>query len=137
MVTIGSWRNRQTRHAQTVQIGGSNPREPTNHWNHPEGDIVEGQDAALSAREYGFESRCPRQDGRTDAEGRDGDLGGLISLEMRVRFPPPRPWPVRPMEGRRSYKPHTGVRFPHRLPVQRWAKANGARSLTPSLFFGS
>src|SRR5262249_13182254 len=25
------------------------------------------------------------------AEGRDGDLGGLISLEMRVRFPPPRP----------------------------------------------
>ena len=30
---------------------------------HPEGDIVEGKDAALSAREYGFESRCPRQDG--------------------------------------------------------------------------
>jgi hypothetical protein len=26
-----------------------------------------------------------------DAEGRDGDLGGLISLNMRVRFPPPRP----------------------------------------------
>jgi hypothetical protein len=25
------------------------------------------------------------------AEGRDGDLGGLISLTMRVRFPPPRP----------------------------------------------
>ena len=25
------------------------------------------------------------------AEGRDGDLGGLISLEMRVQFPPPRP----------------------------------------------
>jgi hypothetical protein len=30
------------------------------------------------------------------------------------------------MEGRRSYKPHTGVRFPHRLPIRRWAKANGA-----------
>ena len=25
------------------------------------------------------------------AEGRDGDLGGPISLAMRVRFPPPRP----------------------------------------------
>jgi hypothetical protein len=25
------------------------------------------------------------------AEGRDGDLGGLISLGMRVRFPPPLP----------------------------------------------
>jgi hypothetical protein len=30
------------------------------------------------------------------------------------------------MEGRRSYKPHTGVRFPHRLPIRWWAKANGA-----------
>src|SRR5437879_1487645 len=30
---------------------------------HSEGDIVEGKDAALSAREYGFESRCPRQNG--------------------------------------------------------------------------
>ena len=30
------------------------------------------------------------------------------------------------MEGRRSYKPHTGVRFPHRLPNRWWAKANGA-----------
>jgi hypothetical protein len=27
----------------------------------------------------------------TAAEGRDGDLGGPISLAMRVRFPPPRP----------------------------------------------
>ena len=42
---------------------GSNPREPTNRRGHAEGDIVEGKDAALSAREYGFESRCPRQDG--------------------------------------------------------------------------
>jgi hypothetical protein len=30
------------------------------------------------------------------------------------------------MEGRRSYKPRTGVRFPHRLPDRWWAKANGA-----------
>lgn len=52
-----------------------------------------------------------------DAEGRDGDLGGLISLEMRVRFPPPRPQPVRSKEGQRSYKPLMGVRFPHRLPL--------------------
>ena len=51
---------------------GSNPSEATiRAWrnveshrsNHPEGDIVERKDAALSAREYGFESRCPRQDG--------------------------------------------------------------------------
>ena len=47
---------------------GSNPREPTipawrNRWDHAEGDIVEWQDAALSARKYGFDSRCPRQDG--------------------------------------------------------------------------
>ena len=50
---------------------GSNPREPTipargfesPRWDHSDGDIVEGKDAALSAREYGFESRCPRQDG--------------------------------------------------------------------------
>ena len=35
----------------------------SHRWDHPEGDIVEGKDAALSAREYGFESRCPRQDG--------------------------------------------------------------------------
>jgi hypothetical protein len=35
---------------------GSNPTAGTS------GDIVEGQDSALSAREYGFESRCPRQD---------------------------------------------------------------------------
>lgn len=129
MVTtiIGSWRNWQTRHVQTVQIGvripasrpstqpsvaelayavGSTPterigrvfraerllvisprstlgemlddalrgartpiKEPStcgfesHRWDHPEGDIVEGKDSALSAREYGFESRCPRQDG--------------------------------------------------------------------------
>ena len=50
------------------------------------------------------------------AEGRDGDLGGLISLDMRVQFPPPRPQPVRSMEGQRFYKPLMGVRFPHRLP---------------------
>ena len=36
------------------------------------------------------------------AEGRDGDLGGLISLDMRVQFPPPRPQPVRSMEGQRK-----------------------------------
>ena len=34
--------------------------------------------------------------------------------------------PVRSMGGQRSYKPLTGVRFPHRLPVRWWAKANGA-----------
>src|SRR5262249_3365417 len=66
------------------------------------------KDAALAAREYGFESRCPRQDGGRLAEGRDGDLGSPISSNMRVRFPPPRPTPVRSTGGRRSYTPHTG-----------------------------
>ena len=67
---IGSWRNWQTRHVQTVQIGVRIPASrPSQHWfeshrgDHSEGDIVEGKDAALSAREYGFESRCPRQNG--------------------------------------------------------------------------
>jgi hypothetical protein len=36
---------------------------------HPDGDIVEGKDAALSARQYGFESRCPRQDAPLRREG--------------------------------------------------------------------
>ncbi len=67
-----------------------------------------------------------------DAEGRDGDLPGLMSLGMRVRFPPPRPQPVRSMGGLRSYKPLTGVRFPHRLPP--WPEPSaprGRRSLWP------
>jgi hypothetical protein len=119
VVTIGSWRNRQTRHVQTVQIGVRIPASrpfpawrnwPTppaqdrcacgfesHRWDHSGGDIVEGKDSALSARQYGFESRCPRQNGLVVqrralvAEGRDGDLGGLISLGMRVQFPPPLP----------------------------------------------
>ena len=85
VATIGSWRNWQTRHAQTVQIGVRIPASrpfpawrkwltppaqdrracgfESHRWDHPEGDIVEGKDSALSARQYGFESRCPRQDG--------------------------------------------------------------------------
>ena len=35
--------------------------------------------------------RIPPTSPDSAAEGRDGDLGGLISLTMRVRFPPPRP----------------------------------------------
>ena len=35
--------------------------------------------------------RIPPTSPTQSAEGRDGDLGGLISLEMRVRSPPPRP----------------------------------------------
>jgi hypothetical protein len=62
------------------------------------------------------------------AEGRDGDLGGLISLEMRVRFPPPLPQPVRSKEGRRSYKPLMGVRFPHRLPRSSMTRREGLPS---------
>lgn len=98
VVTIGSWRNRQTRHVQTVQVGvripasrpipvwrngvrsrpkpdspasGAGPCGFESHrWDHPEGDIVEGKDAALSAREHGFESRCPRQDGAVSCGGK-------------------------------------------------------------------
>jgi hypothetical protein len=98
--TFPAWRKWLTRSAQT-RLNSSASRADScgfesHRWDHPEGDIVEGKDAALSAREYGFESRCPRQDGLvvgcpSAAEGRDGDLGGPISLAMRVRFPPPRP----------------------------------------------
>jgi hypothetical protein len=90
-----AWRKRLTPPAQNRCTCGFE----SHRWDHPEGDIVEGKDTALSARQYGFESRCPRQDGLVSrrprqvrvAEGRDGDLGGLISLGMRVRFPPPLP----------------------------------------------
>ena len=49
-----------------------------------------------------------------------------MSLDMRFDSRLRDQQPVRPMEGRRSYKPLTGVRFPHRRPVRWWVKANGA-----------
>jgi hypothetical protein len=54
--------------------GFESPRadHPSVHWDHSEG--TRG-----------------RRGGRFVAEGRDGDLGSLISSGMRVRFPPPRP----------------------------------------------
>ena len=60
-----AWRKRLTQSAQPDSpASGGGPCGFESHcWDHPEGDIVEGKDAALSAREYGFESRCPRQDG--------------------------------------------------------------------------
>ena len=65
--TLPAWRKWLTRSAQT-RLNASASRADScgfesHRWDHPEGDIVEGKDAALSAREYGFESRCPRQDG--------------------------------------------------------------------------
>ena len=73
-----------------------------------------GLPARLPGPRYGFESRHSLQEVRghgrrarrrvvsagirvrvplssPSAEGRDGDLGGPMSLGMRVRFPPPRP----------------------------------------------
>ena len=63
---------------------GSSPREPTIQH---AGAILRGRGAAGD----GFESRASRHNGLIIAEGRDGDLGSLISSGMRVRFPPPRP----------------------------------------------
>jgi hypothetical protein len=62
----------------------------------PSGSTIRGcrpmaQDSELSTRRCGFDSRQPRQIVSTVAEGRDGDLGGLISLAMPVRFRPPLP----------------------------------------------
>ena len=39
----------------------------------------------------GDEGSIPSESTTANAEGRDGDLGGLISLGMRVQFPPPLP----------------------------------------------
>ena len=52
---------------------------------------TEGSVACTHEMRVRFPPGPPEQLLSTAAEGRDGDLGGLISLEMRVRFPPPRP----------------------------------------------
>src|SRR5262245_25292849 len=74
--------------------GGSSPPRGTNDhvaigrrdrlsWDPSEGDIVEGQDAALSAREYGFESRCPRQHEAGLVVQRPSDPNGIAIKEGR------------------------------------------------------
>ncbi len=71
---------------------------PSQHgWDHSEGTRGRwGGRFVVSEEHDGFESRASRQNGfgftrASVAEGRDGDLGSLISSSMRVRFPPPRP----------------------------------------------
>ncbi len=66
----------------------------SHRWDHSEGDIVEGKDAALSAREYGFESRCPRQDGLV-VQGQDP-----WSAPRRRGFDPLRVHQTRPSASR-------------------------------------
>ena len=95
-IFVGSWRNWQTRHAQTVQIGVRIP----------------------ASRPF-------------PAEGRDGDLGGLISLENAGSMPASATnsrfvqWKDGgPTNRARGFDSLTG--YQHSSVPQRWAKANGA-----------
>ena len=131
-IVVGSWRNWQTRHVQTVQIGvripASRPSQRDRTGTIPRGRGAARVAASLSAKSAtGSNPVRPARMGAHVAEGRDGDLGSLISSGMRVRFPPPRPksrfvqWKDGGLTSRsRGFDSLTGHQ------CRWWAKANGA-----------